>query len=88
VFDDVEDEFREHYLGGVVAGALALVRPPGDAGRPLREVFPTFDDFMREMHGERDGATGRYGTWYNPNGQYDWYAVGGRLSGHLVVHCG
>jgi hypothetical protein len=87
-FDDVEDESREHYLTGVFDGPLAAGQQPDQHGKPLREVFPSFDQYMLAVHGERDEATGRYGDWYNPRGQYDWYRVGGRYSGHLVLKPG
>jgi hypothetical protein len=88
VFEDVEDESRAHYLTGVFDGPLALRQRPEDYGKPLREVFPSFDDYMLAVHGERDEVTGRYGDWYNPHAQYDWYEVGGRFTGHLALKTG
>ena len=43
---------------------------------------------MDEFHGPRDKKTGRYGEWFNPNSQYDWYQLGGRFTGHLVLKPG
>src|SRR4051812_21673769 len=80
-FWDEEDESREHYLTGVFDSPLAKREYPERFGKSLREVFPTFDDYMEAVYGERDEVTGRYGDWYNPNGQYDWDVSGGRFSG-------
>jgi hypothetical protein len=43
---------------------------------------------MEEVYGPRDEKTGRYGDWWNPNSQYDWYVYGGRYSGHLILKLG
>src|SRR5207302_236175 len=84
-FHDVEDESREHYRTGVFDYPGAKANDPERHGKPLREVFPTFEDYMEEFHGPRDEKTGRYGEWFNPNSQYDWYQLGGRFTGHLVL---
>jgi hypothetical protein len=49
-------------------------------GRPHRERFSTFEEFMAVWHGnkDRDPETGRYGYWQNPNKKWDWWTVGGR----------
>lgn len=63
--------------------------------RPFKELYPTFDDFMKCWWGaEYEEDTGRYGYYYNPNGMWDWYQIGGRwsfrfLTGretHMTVH--
>ena len=87
-FHDVEDEHRERYLSGVFDGPGVKANDPERYGRPLREVFPTFDDYMDAVHGPRDERTGRYGDWFNPNAQYDWYQLGGRFTGHLILKPG
>jgi hypothetical protein len=87
-FNDEEDDYREHYLTGVFDCPWAKARYQKHRGKPVREVFPTFDDYMREVYGPRDERTGRYGTWLNPNSQYDWYQRGGRFNGHLVLKPG
>ncbi len=46
--------------------------------RTYKELYPTFDDFMRQRkRAEYDEVTGRYGEYYNPNGMWDWYKIGG-----------
>ena len=84
-FHDVEDEFRERYRTGVFDYPGA--NDPGQR-KPLREAFPSFEEFMEEFHGPRDEKTGRYGEWLNPNAQYDWYQPGGRFTGHLALKPG
>jgi hypothetical protein len=49
-FNDVEDESREHYLTGIFDYPGAKANAPGLFGKPLREVFPTFEDYM-EVYG-------------------------------------
>jgi hypothetical protein len=84
-FHDEEDSLREHYQTGIFDYPDA--KDP-DRGKPLREVFPTFEDYADEYHGPRDEKTGRYGEWFNPNSQYDWYQLGGRFTGHLILKPG
>jgi hypothetical protein len=84
-FHDEEDDFREFYQTGVFDRPMDRTDYPQRYGKPIREVFPTFDHYMAEVYGPRDERTGRYGDWWNPNSQYDWYEVGGRFSGRLVL---
>ena len=52
-----------------------------------KEKYPTFEEFVRDFHGreERDPETKRYGYWENPNRKWDWYQLGGRWQGSLLV---
>src|SRR5262245_17207541 len=50
-FYDVEEESREHYLTGVFDYPGATANDPELYGKPLREVFPTFEEYMEEFHG-------------------------------------
>lgn len=46
---------------------------------PVQKLFPTFDAFMTDYWGcEIEAGTGRYGNYFNPNGQWDWWQIGGR----------
>lgn len=46
---------------------------------PYRKLYPTFDDFMVNYQGyEAEEGTGRYGYRFNPDGQWDWWQIGGR----------
>jgi hypothetical protein len=83
LFKDEEDEYRERYLTGGFGRATGEYTE--HAGESFRDVFATFDNYMEEFYGPRDEKTGRYGEWFNPNSQYDWYVYGGRFSGHLIL---
>ena len=72
-FDDVEEEYRERF-------ARERFDPSGLG------VFQSFDDYMTKVYGPRDETTGRYGDWWNPNSEFDWYVVGGRWADHLLLH--
>ncbi len=53
---------------------------------PVKEVYPTFEVYMKEYCGssKRDEETGRFGYWENPNAKWDWYELGGRWSGFFT----
>ncbi len=87
-FFDEEDDYRASYETGVFDGEHERRCHPERFGKPIREVFPRFEDFMEEVHGERDKKTGRYGSWVNPRGHFDWYQFGGRWTGHLILQPG
>lgn len=57
---------------------------------PFKERYKTFDEYMEEWCGfdERDEKTNRYGYWHNQNAKWDWYEVGGRFSGKLLLKPG
>ena len=54
---------------------------------PFKDVYSTFEDFMELYSGykQRDPKTNRYGYWENPNAKWDWYSVGGRWMGSLLI---
>ena len=54
---------------------------------PSRVRYSTFEQYMEDYHGykQRDPKTGRYGCWENPNRKWDWYQVGGRWTGQLLL---
>ena len=87
-FFDEEDEYRASYETGVFDGEHERRCHPERFGKPIREVFPRFEDYMEEVHGARDARTGRYGSWVNPQGHFDWYQLGGRWTGHLILNPG
>lgn len=87
-FFDLEDEYRERYENGVLDGPLERQQFPELCGKPICEAFPTFDGYMEAVYGPRDGRTGRYGDWWNPAGQFDWYEIGGRWSGFFALKPG
>jgi hypothetical protein len=83
-FFDVEEDYREKYQSEI------LFEPENEVHhlKPMREVFPTFDAYMAEVYGPKDERIGRYGDWFNPDAEYDWYVFGGRWIGHLILKPG
>lgn len=57
---------------------------------PHKERYPTLEAFVADYCGyeERDDEKGRFGYWENPNKKWDWWAIGGRWSGHFPVKPG
>jgi hypothetical protein len=53
---------------------------------PYKEVYASLAEFASEYHGYREGpnGAGRYGTYANPQAQWDWWVVGGRWAGALL----
>lgn len=50
------------------------------------EAYATFSQYMDEYCGEKpDEKTGRYGYWQNPNKKWDWWTIGGRWTGKLLI---
>ena len=46
---------------------------------PAKALYPKFKDYCVDYSGYvHDVDTNRYGYWYNPNGRWDWWVVGGR----------
>ena len=53
---------------------------------PLRKLYPKFYTFMKTYWGcELDETTGCYGYYINPNGQWDWWQIGGRWPFQFLV---
>lgn len=53
---------------------------------PFKKLYPTFETFMTEHWGcERQEGTDRYGWWFNPNAQWDWWQIGGRWPFRFLV---
>lgn len=53
---------------------------------PHTKRYATFDEYMRDYRGEeRDEKTGRYGYHHNPHAKWDWWAIGGRWRGLLMI---
>src|SRR5262249_46817763 len=52
----------------------------------LAEIEPDFHAFARQYadYAHRDPATGRYGRWLNPLGQWDWWDLGGCFNGAIT----
>lgn len=53
---------------------------------PFRKLFPTAEVFMTEYWGcVAGGEAGHYGYYFNPNGQWDWWQIGGRWPFRFLV---
>lgn len=53
---------------------------------PFRKLYPSFDAFMKEQWGcGKEQKTGHYGYYFNPNGQWDWWQIGGRWPFRFLV---
>jgi hypothetical protein len=55
---------------------------------PIRQVFPTLDEYLEYMGYEKDDQTGKYGYWTNFKGYWDWFQIGGRWAGLLDLRKG
>ncbi len=52
---------------------------------PFNELYATFEVFIKEWAGYEKNAEGSYGYFYNPDKKWDWYSIGGRWSGLLML---
>ena len=53
---------------------------------PFWKLYPTFDAFMTDYWGcEKEEGTGRYGYYFNTNGEWDWWQIGGRWPFRFLV---
>lgn len=52
---------------------------------PIRKVFPSIKDYAEHEGYYHDEDGDRYGYMCNPNGQWDWYSLGGRWPDVLLV---
>lgn len=53
---------------------------------PRRKLYKSFEDYLeQECYAVLNEETGKYGEWYNPNGVYDWYSIGGRWPAMFLV---
>lgn len=47
-----------------------------------------FLEFVEDEDFDLDEETGKYGYWENPNAKWDWYQVGGRWNGLIILKDG
>lgn len=56
---------------------------------PVIEVYKTLGAVAEQWMGiDKDPSTGAYGYWFNPNGRWDWWVVGGRWANTFTVKPG
>ncbi|MFT8420507.1 MAG: hypothetical protein ABF665_03145 [Gluconacetobacter sp.] len=97
--DDVEKQlapFQENNMGTCPSEYLTFHDMHDDClqqweegdrdGIPFKKRFATFEAFVdSEFSYEQNHDTGRYGYTENPNAKWDWYQIGGRWSGELML---
>ena len=54
---------------------------------PRKKLYGnSFERYIEEeTYFTRNEETGKYGEWYNPDGVYDWYSIGGRWPRMFLV---
>lgn len=52
---------------------------------PRTKLFKTFEEYAEERGVPFDEQKERYGYWYNHNGMWDWYSIGGRWADMFLV---
>jgi hypothetical protein len=57
---------------------------------PAQEYYESFEEYMADWCGyrERDSVHKRYGIYQNPQSKWDWYSLGGRYDGWLILKDG
>jgi len=70
-------------------GEPRYILPEGavEFDKPVKELYATFEEYMEEYCGykARDPQKNRYGYWQNPNKKWDWWTIGGRWTGKLLI---
>lgn len=54
---------------------------------PVKGIY-TFDEYCSDYCGYHRFEDGRWGTWVNPDTQWDWFQIGGRFAGKLLTRKG
>lgn len=53
---------------------------------PRRKLYKSFENYIeQECYAVFNEENGKYGEWYNPDGVFDWYSVGGRWPNMFLV---
>ncbi len=68
-FDDRTEEIHNHY---------------SSMDENKKAKYPTFDDYVTNYWAANKHEK-RYGYFYNPNSQWDWYQIGGRWAGFFLM---
>ena len=74
-------------LGVYLNGKRGTYVPPEHLERVQvfhKDRYPTFEEFMEEIYPETPREGGKYGFYYNPDAEWDWWVEGGRWKGLLV----
>jgi len=57
---------------------------PERVGKHVKDVYKDKDEFAKGWFGYTQ-RNGRWGYWDNPNAKWDWWVIGGRWMGSLIV---
>jgi hypothetical protein len=53
---------------------------------PWKQLYPTIKEYLEDYHDAKyDEKQQDWGYWENPNRKWDWYQLGGRWSGSLLI---
>lgn len=52
---------------------------------PVKKVYTTLEDYASFCNYKKGPKEGTFGQYYNPNGIYDWYSLGGRWADTFLV---
>ena len=52
---------------------------------PVKQLYPDFDVYCDEYRGFVKNEDGCWGYTHNPNAKWDWWVIGGRFPGGLLV---
>lgn len=53
---------------------------------PRKKMYKSFEDYLeQDCYAVLNEETGKYGEWFNPDGVYDWYSIGGRWPAMFLV---
>lgn len=72
--DDTLSDYKDSYMNDLQECSNAYIKD-----------VATFEEYMRDNGYEYDKETKEYGYYYNPNAKWDWWVIGGRWSGSLIV---
>jgi hypothetical protein len=83
----LDDPFANKYeTGSILDRAYKYPEGAQKVEVPLKEVFSTFDEYITAYCGyQKDGKTGKYGFWENPEAKWDWWEIGGRWTGFFYT---
>ena len=85
-YHNEDEEELEEAKGKLKRMEIEIKVIDGPKQIPHKEKYPEFNTFMEEWHGYKfDEEQGKYGYWENPNAKWDWWEVGGRWMGSLLI---
>ena len=85
--------FQENNMGDCPEEFLRFFSTQEEVEEGYKDVdkneYPTLAAYAEDYYGyEVDKETGEYGYWENPNKKWDWWVLGGRWSGKLLLKPG